>query len=324
MTFAAGIWWADLALFILGVLLLVKGSDWFVDAAAALARRVGVSELVIGLTLVSIGTSLPELASSVCAALQGASSFIIGNIVGSNIANIALILGAALVLGGSMEFDRLCSRRDMPILLAAGVLLMVWFYCAWDVPHAAFGFGRFGGAVFLIGCVLYTWLLCKQHGTAEDAPDGAMAIGRAGSLVVLGPVMITAGAKLMVDTVVVTAQRWGVDPLVIAITVVAVGTSLPELAVTISGVLKKRDDIALGNIVGSGIYNLLLIIGCCAAISPLGTGGQSSLAALAIMNGVALLLWLFMIFSRRLHRWQGWIFLLLYAGFVVWSTIFCR
>lgn len=325
MTFAFGSWWADLPLFIAGVFLLVKGSDRFVDAAAALARRFGVSEFVIGLTLVSIGTSLPELASSVCASLQGASGFIIGNIVGSNIANIALILGAALVLGGTMEFDRLCSRRDMPILLGAGVLLAVWFCGGWDLPEGR-GFGRVGGALFLAGGVLYTLLLCKQRGgSAEESGSGElMSSGRAAALIVLGLAMITAGARLMVDTVVVTAHRWGVDPLVISITVVAVGTSLPELAVTISGVLKKRSDIALGNIIGSGIYNLLLIIGCCAAIAPLCTEGHSSLTALAVMNFIALLLWIFMIASKRLRRWHGWVFLLLYAGFVAWSAVFCR
>ena len=327
MRFAVGVWWLDLLLFAGGVFLLVKGSDWFVEAAAACARRFGVSEFVIGLTLVSIGTSLPELASSVCASLQDSSSFIIGNIVGSNIANIALILGAALVLGGSMEFDRSCLRRDLPILLAAGVLLMLWFCGGWDLPSGR-GFGRIGGAVFLAGCVLYTALLCRQRGVGGEAgeDDGAspMSAGRAAIFVVLGLAMITAGARMMVDTVVVTAQRWGVDPLVISITVVAVGTSLPELAVTISGVLKKRNDIALGNIVGSGIYNLLLIIGCCAAITPLRMEHESGPAALAAMNFIALLLWLFMISTKRLRRRQGWVFLLLYAGFVAWSTVFCR
>ena len=224
-----------------------------------------------------------------------------------------------------MEFDRSCLRRDLPILLGAGVLLAVWFSGGWDLPEGR-GFGRIGGALFLAGCVLYTVLLCKQRcvGAEEDGPGERMSSGRAAGFIVLGLAMITAGAKLMVDTVVITAHRWGVDPLVISITVVAVGTSLPELAVTISGVLKKRNDIALGNIVGIGIYNLLLIIGCCAAITPLRMESDSGPAALAAMNFIALLLCVFMIASKRLRRWHGWVFLLLYAGFVAWSTLFCR
>ena len=328
MTFASEIWWVNLPLFAAGVFLLVKGSDWFVEAAAALARKSGVSEFVIGLTLVSIGTSLPELASSVCASLQGSSGFIIGNIVGSNIANIALILGAALVLGGGMPFDRLCLRRDVPILFGTGVLLACWFAGSWDLPQPGQGFGRLGGWVFLAGCALYTGGLCRQRKTATEnaapAVPAALSVAGAAGFIVLGLAMITAGAKIMVDTVVVSARSWGVDPLVISITVVAVGTSLPELAVTISGVLKKRHDIALGNIIGSGIYNLLLIIGCCAAITPLRMEGKSVLTGLAVMNFTTLLLWIFMVCSGRLRRWHGWVFLLLYAGFVVWSAIFCR
>ena len=127
MTFTTEYFLINIVLFVIGVAILVKGSDWFVDAAAALARSFGVPELVIGLTLVSIGTSLPELASSLCAAFYGESNFIIGNIVGSNTANIALILGAGLVLGGAIGFKRQVIWRDMMFLLALGIGLMTWY-----------------------------------------------------------------------------------------------------------------------------------------------------------------------------------------------------
>ncbi len=326
MIFAVEMLWLNLILFAFGLAILVKGSDWFVDAAASLARGFGVSELVIGLTLVSIGTSLPELASSVYAAFSGESTFIIGNIVGSNIANIALILGAGLVLGGSIGFSRVALRRDMPILLAVSLSLSLWFYFAPDLPAGVNGVGRLGGVLLLASCVGYTMLLCRNSAAATEEAVEAVLMSRrsAVGLIFLGLMMITAGSKLMVDTVVVTAQQWGVDPLVISLTVVAVGTSLPELAVTISGVLKKRHDIALGNIIGSNIYNILLIVGCCGMISPLRSTGSESLIALGVMMAAAAALWLFMASGKTLRRWQGWLLLAGYALFLAWTVIFCR
>ena len=321
MAFTTEYFIVNIILFIIGVAILVKGSDWFVDAAAALARSFGVPELVIGLTLVSIGTSLPELASSLCASFYGESNFVIGNIVGSNTANIALILGAGLVLGGAIGFKRQVVWRDMIFLLALGVFLMLWYNFGADMPAGVKGFGRVGGAILLVLCAVYSYVLCKKSDDAEESDAPVMSRSKASGLIVLSLIMITLGAKLMVDTVVWSAAKMGVDPLMISLTVVAVGTSLPELAVTISGVLKKREDIALGNIIGSGIYNIVLIIGCCAAVSPLTGNGKGSFSAMMIMNAVALLLFLFMLPAKKLYRWQGFIFMALYAGFVAWSIL---
>ena len=322
MAFTTEFFLINIVLFVIGVAILVKGSDWFVDAAAALARSFGVPELVIGLTLVSIGTSLPELASSLCAAFYGESNFIIGNIVGSNTANIALILGAGLVLGGAIGFKRQVVWRDMMFLLALGIGLMTWYYFGLDTAGSKFGFGRIGGVILLLLCGAYSYILCRKSDEENseeenDAPD--MSRAKASGLIVLALIMITAGAKLMVDTVVWSAHKIGVDPLMISLTVVAIGTSLPELAVTISGVLKKREDIALGNIIGSGIYNIVLIIGCCSVVSPLAGNGKSSFEAMIIMTITALLLLFFMLPAKKLYRWQGFIFLALYAAFAVWS-----
>ena len=323
MEFATSNFILNIILFVVGVAILVKGSDWFVDAAAALARSFKVPELVIGLTLVSIGTSLPELASSLCASFYGESNFIIGNIVGSNSANIALILGAGLVLGGAIKFQRSVVWRDMVVLLALGLGLMAWYYFAVDAPEGVkHGFGRIGGILLLIICAIYSWSLCRSSNNDEAEGEEApvMSRSKACGLIVLSLVMITAGAKLMVDTVVWSAAKLGVDPLMISLTVVAIGTSLPELAVTISGVLKKRDDIALGNIIGSGIYNIVLIIGCCATVTPLTGNGKSSFEAMIIMNAIAFLLWLFMLPAKKLYRWQGFVFLAAYIAFAVWTA----
>ena len=158
MELASNYLWLNIILFVFGVVILVKGSDWFVDAAAALARNFGVPELVIGLTLVSIGTSLPELASSLCASFAGESNFIIGNIVGSNTANIALILGVGLLLGGSIGFSRVVLWRDMFFLLLLGIGLTIWYFLGVDAPEGAdYGFGRIGGAILLLLCVSVFW-----------------------------------------------------------------------------------------------------------------------------------------------------------------------
>lgn len=317
----------NIVIFLVGVAILVKGSDWFVDAAAALARSFGVPELVIGLTLVSIGTSLPELASSVCAALYGQSDFIIGNIVGSNTANIALILGAGLLLGGAISFQRKALWRDMMFLLVLGGGLMTLYAFSPDMPeNVPYGFGRLGGIILLVLCSVYSIMLCRESGSdsGEDNAPPPMSKLKAGGLIVLSLIMIMLGAKFMVDTVVWAAHRLEINPLVISLTVVAFGTSLPELAVTVSGVLKKRDDIALGNIIGSGIYNIALILGCCSVITPLSGDGENALMSMAIMNATALLLFVFMLPAKKLYRWQGMIFLLLYAAFICWTTFLTK
>jgi len=323
MEFVSGNLYLNILLFAIGVFVLVKGSDWFVDAAAALARSFGVPELVIGLTLVSIGTSLPELASSLCASFYGESNFIIGNIVGSNTANIALILGAGLVLGGAISFDRKVVWRDMLFLLALGGFLTAWYYLGLDVPERKFGFGRIGGIVLLVLCAVYSVILCRssKDDAPEDDPAPEMKRWKAAGLIVLALAMIMLGAKLMVDTVVWSALKLGVSELMISLTVVAIGTSLPELAVTVSGILKKREDIALGNIIGSCIYNIVLIIGTCSAVAPLHGNGHSSFEAMIIMNVVALVLWAFLLTGKKLYRWQGAAFMLLYVAFTAWSVL---
>lgn len=323
MEFVTANLWLNIIIFVIGVAILIKGSDWFIDAAAALARSFGVSELVIGLTLVSIGTSLPELASSLCASFYGQSNFIIGNIVGSNTANIALILGVGLILGGSISFPRKVVWRDMLLLLVLGVLLMVWYFLGVDMPQK-YSFGRIGGIVLLLICAGYSILLCKGDSATDQAEDSGadgMSRWKAGGLIILSLAMIMAGAKCMVDTVVWSAVKLGVSALMISLTIVAVGTSLPELAVTVSGILKKRDDIALGNIIGSGIYNIVLIIGACSLVNPLTGSGKNSLSSMLIMNAVALVLFLFMLPGKKLYRWQGVIFLLAYVAFAAWSFL---
>jgi len=322
----------NILIFIIGTAVLVKGSDLFIDAAADIARLWGVSELVIGLTLVSIGTSLPELASSVYAAFKGQADFIIGNIVGSNVTNISLILAIGIIGMGIMPFERKMLTRD-------GVfMLLVYLICAglFAVPlrtaadATVRGIDFRGGIILLIFCAAYLYLLFRQKTVAAetDAPDagkstGGKAVGVKLLLLLLGVAMITAGSKGMVDPVVWGAQQLGVSMLVISSTIVAFGTSVPELAVTIAGLVKHRHDIALGNIIGSNIFNILLIFGVTSCIQPLTLdlrgAGSFNLAAMGV-TGVLLILFM-RVGKNTLKRRQGIVLLLLYALFMLYN---CR
>lgn len=315
----------NILIFAAGTAVLVKGSDWFIDAAANLARRWGVSEIVIGLTLVSIGTSLPELASSIYAAIQGEGNFIIGNIVGSNVTNISLILAIGIIGMRKMPFDRKILTRDGVFMLIVYLVCFALFALPVRAgTQTAHGIDFKGGIILLILCVSYIFLLFRQERAsgpdkqAEPPPENGSAL-RDLFILVLGIVMITAGAKGMVDPVVWGAERLGVPILVISSTIVAFGTSVPELAVTLAGIIKKRHEIALGNIIGSNIFNILLIFGVtgCVTVLPLDTG-WIGLLNLGLMGVTGLLLIFFLLIGKTcLTRGQGILLLLIYLFFMI-------
>ena len=319
----------NILIFVIGTAILVKGSDLFIDSAAGIARSWGVSELVIGLTLVSIGTSLPELASSVYAAFEGQGDFIIGNIIGSNVTNISLILAIGLIGVGLMPFERKVLTRD------GLFMLLVYLVCAllFAVPlqktsgQVMRGIDFRGGIILLIFCVGYLFLLFRQ--TRDSEPEADDPNDRKGSLwlnlviLLLGIAMITAGSKGMVDPAVWGAQQLGISMLVISSTIVAFGTSVPELAVTITGIVKKRNDIALGNILGSNIFNILLIFGVTSCITPLPLNLRGvGIFNLSAMGATGVLLILFMLTGKStLKRRHGFVMLLLYIVFMIYN---CR
>ena len=319
----------NIVIFVIGTAMLVKGSDLFVDSAANIARSWGISELVIGLTLVSIGTSLPELASSTYAAFQGQGDFIIGNIVGSNVTNISLILAIGLIGIGVMPFERKMLTRDGVFMLAVYLVCAVLFAIPLkSTPEKVIrGIDFRGGIILLALCAGYLFLLFRQSGTqqaeAEENTDGKSSVWLDLLFLLLGIVLITAGSKGMVDPAVWGARRLGISMLVISSTIVAFGTSVPELAVTIAGIVKKRNDIALGNIIGSNIFNILLIFGVTSCITPLPLdlhgAGSFNLAAMGV-TGISLIL--FMLAGRNdLKRKHGFAMLLMYIVFMIYN---CR
>ena len=315
----------NILIFVIGTAMLVKGSDLFVDAAANIARSWGVSELVIGLTLVSIGTSLPELASSVYAGIRGQGDFIIGNIVGSNVTNISLILAIGICGIGAMPFDRKMLTRD------GLFMILVYLICAglFAIPLRSSpgndlrGIDFRGGILLLALCAFYLFQLFRQSRGRDAAAEGKSEqknrVWLDPAILLMGIVLITAGSKGMVDPAVWGAQRLGISMLVISSTIVAFGTSVPELAVTITGLIKKRNDIALGNIIGSNIFNILLIFGVTSCITPLPLElngiGIFNLAAMGV-TGLALILFM-AVGKTTLKRRYGLVLLLMYIVFMI-------
>ena len=308
----------NIALFVIGVVVLIKASDIFVEAASLIARRSGVSELVIGLTLVSIGTSLPELATNIIACLQKQSEIAMGNIVGSNITNILLILGFGVTLLGKVEVPKNLFYRDGTFLILSTLALCIPCWLGYPVNRAV-------GMIFFLILAVYIVVLCRtaREDVVEEGGEGKEhatgSVGMALLWLVFSLIGIFAGAKAMVDTVVWTAERLNISASVIALTVVALGTSLPELAVTIAGIIKKRNGIALGNIVGSCIMNILLILGFSAVIYPLSVDRSMLVFHMPLLLVTSCVLCLLMRTRWRLGRLEGGILFLEYVGFMIYN-----
>lgn len=327
MNFCCDSFWLNAVIFIVGSWVLIKGSDVFIDAASDIARLWKVPELIIGLTLVSIGTSLPELSTSVYASIGNVGDFTIGNVVGSNVTNITLILGVGIVGAGVLGFSPQLFKRDIFILLGVYLLTVLMFsFCILSNSGTCslYGIPRWGGVLLLLIGIAYCYMLFlsgrKERENAPEEEKKEISGWKSFFFLILGLIMVFGGSKAMVDTVVWGATCLGIPTLVISATIVAFGTSVPELAVTLAGVLKKQHDIAIGNIIGSNIFNIFLIFGTCAVIRPLPLAGQEAWVNIGFMLFAAFLLALFMgIRKKDLVRWQGGIFLLLYVGFILYN-----
>ena len=306
-----------------GILLLLAGAEALVRGASALALRIGITPLVVGLTVVAIGTSSPELVVSVQAALAGRGGVAIGNVVGSNVANLGLIVGVAALLT-PMMVDRELVRFDVPIMLAAMGLLAVFLVDG--------TLGRVEGAVLLTGAVLYTvWKIRAsrrsvraQHAeegvpedvlAARDAP--ASVLWRYVLYVIGGIALLVYGSELLLDGAVAVATLLGVSEAVVGLTLIALGTSLPELATTVAAARHGEGELALGNAVGSNIFNVFSVLGPAGLVAPMSAEGVG-VDVLAIMGGFGLVTLAFLVTGGRTQRWEGLVLLGGYAGYVAW------
>lgn len=305
-------------LIISGIGLLYFGGDFLVRNASRLAQAWGISPLVIGLTVVAFGTSAPELAASLTAALQGSAEIALGNVVGSNSANIALILGlSALIYPLSTSANFL--RREMPIMIGTAALLLILMLDG--------GLGRLEGILFLALLGGFLWILFRAD-EEEDveaqfveeyaAPeDAAPAMWRSVGGAVLGLALLVGGAQLLVMGATSIARSLGIPELIIGLTLVAVGTSLPELATSIIAAVKRESDIAIGNVVGSNIFNILGILGVTALVRPIEVPYNVVALDLWVMIAISALLLPLLFTGFKLGRREGAVFLLVYVAYVV-------
>lgn len=310
----------DIAWLLGGLVLLVFAADWLVDGAVGIARRLSIPPLVVGLTIVAYGTSLPEFVVSLLAAQRDVAEFAIGNIVGSNIANIGLVLGAAAVIHPIAIRGGTLYRRDLPVLLATTVGAVVCFYDGYV--------SRLEGLLLLTAAVVFTVVSLRapeEESTADDAPDdGGAPWPKALIFLVIGLAGLVVSADRMVYGASNIAAEMGIDERIVGLTVVALGTSLPELAASVAGAIKGHPGLAVGNVVGSCFFNLAFVLGAAASIKPLPADPAAMVVDLAVMGGVTALMWGLLFFRRGLSRIDGGGLLAIYFGFMgylVWQTL---
>jgi len=303
---------------LVGFVPVVKGADWLVEGAASLGRRFGVSDLAIGLTVVAFGTSAPELAVNVLSSIQGAGGIVLGNILGSNIMNTALVLGVAgLVAPLAVKASLL--RKEIPLSIIGGAAVYVL-----AVPEdGVLVLGRLAGLILLAGFGLFLGAVRRaaKDVDVEGELDGIRdrTVGAAWGLTLLGCAALVLGGKLIVTSAVSMAEALGVSQALIGLTLVAVGTSIPELATSVAAAMKGKSDIAVGNVVGSNIYNIFLVLGVSALVRP-AAYARSLQFDIAFYLMVSVLFWAFAAWGKRrkLGRLQAGMLLASYAGYVIY------
>jgi cation:H+ antiporter len=315
----------DFVRIVVGLVGLFIGGDWLVKGAARLAAAFKISPLVIGLTIVAYGTGTPEMLVSVQAALRGSADIATGNIVGSNISNTGLILGASALIYPMVVHGQFL-RRELPIMIGVSVSLLL---CAADGTLS-----QLEGLLFVIGLAIFTvisyWLARRERQqmtqeALEFEAERSIIDGRVNILIEIGRVLVGIGVLVVASDWLVAgasniARALGVSELVIGITLVAVGTSLPELATSLVAAFRKESEIAIGNVVGSNIFNILGILGVTATLSPVTVNPQLIRADIPIMIGFAGVLFV-LVLNGRLSRWRGGLLLLGYVAFVTYAFL---
>lgn len=305
----------QLLLLVAGFVMLVKGADWFVEGASKVAEKFGIPQLVIGLTIVAMGTSLPEAAVSTSAALKGSAEITIGNVVGSNIMNILLILGITSVIS-PLTVQKSTVRYEIPMVIGASALLaLIGLTDGWV--------GRTDGMLLLAGMVLYLLYLLRMSKKGQTVmEEGEKAkenesLFKLALLILIGGVMIVWGSDITVDAASALARHFHMSERLIGLTIVAFGTSLPELVTSATAAIKGKADIAVGNIVGSNLFNILFVVGVSATITPVIYASDFLIDTIACI-AAACLLWLLVARKKKLQRYGGVIMLLCYAGYFIY------
>lgn len=324
----------NIVLLVLGVIIVLKGADWLTDGAVNIATRFGVSQMVIGLTIVAMGTSMPEFCVSMVSALKGTPDLAVGNVVGSNTFNTLLIVGCSALVAPIMV-KRSSVKRDIPFAVVASLLMLL--FCLDGA------IGRVDAAVLFAGFCLFMFVTLKYAKTTEEpaaavATSGAAtaAIPEASSseasqasgtsmlkavvMLVVGLLCLIAGSNMFVDNASFVASSLGVSDAVIGLTIVAGGTSMPELATSIVSAKKGNSDIAIGNVIGSNVFNILMIIGITGLVKPMHIAGITTLD-LIMMLASMLLMWFFCRTTYKVKRWEGAVLTIVYIAYLTWLVM---
>lgn len=308
----------DIGLLILGFVFLSKGADWFVDGASGIATKLKIPQIVIGLTIVAMGTSAPEAAVSVSSALQGSAGITIGNVVGSNILNVLIILGLSAVIT-KLAVQKSTKWVDIPVTIGVTLLLLLLGLDGWV---------SLVDGLILLACfaayMTYLFIMTKKHPEQEE--DEAPVITKKHFLLkaiimsVVGLVAIIAGSELAVEGATGLATAMGISERIIGLTVIALGTSLPELFTSVTAAIKKNSDIAIGNIIGSNLFNILMVVGLSAVITPVEFQAPFRIDILFALAAVVILFVSCLVF-KKVGRISGIVMLLTYGGYFVYLLL---
>jgi len=302
----------QIGLIIAGVVLVLWGADRLTDGAVALAERMNIPQIVIGLTIVAVGTSAPEFCVSLVSALKGTADLAVGNVVGSNIFNTLLITGVAAMVS-PMTILPSTVRKDIPIAVVASVGLAAMVFFDGELS-------RLDAALLFVAFVAFIWLTlrgAKGKTDEEAAPKKQLTVLRAVLLLLVGLTCLVVGSNIFVNGATEVAAQLGVSEAVIGLTVVAGGTSLPELATSVVAARKGNSGIAIGNVLGSNVMNILLILGGAGLICPMAVEGIT-IVDYAMLVASILLLWLFANTKLTLARWEGGVLTALFLGYMAW------
>lgn len=311
-------------LFVAGFFVLIKGADILVEGSSSLARRFNVSDLVIGLTVVAFGTSTPELFINIIASINGNADLAISNALGSNLSNIFLILGVSSLIY-PLKVTEGTVWKEIPFslltIIALGIMVNEPFI---DNSEQSI-LSRSDGLLLILFFIIFIYYSCSiaanVDGIEENIPDKDYSIFKSILMVIIGFLCLTAGGKWLVDGAEKIAISFGMSENLIGLTILAIGTSLPELATSAAAAYKKKADIAVGNIVGSNIFNILLVLGISSTIKPLPFSGSSNMDIGAVIFGSFLLfLSMFTLKTRSLDRWEGVVFLVLYSVYIAFRA----
>ena len=310
-----------IALLLVGFVFLLKGADFFVDGSSAVAKKLKVPSLIIGLTIVAMGTSLPELSVSITASLANSNALAVSNVIGSNIFNLMVVLGMSALMA-VIEVSDDVTKKDFPFSVACAVLLLILGYLGMEL-------GRIDGAIFLvifIGFIVYQVLSALRARKAalskgdEEDEIKLIPMWRAAVYIIGGAVAVKFGGDWTVNGAKTLAAAFGLSENLIGLTIVAMGTSLPELVTSVVAAKKNELDMAVGNVVGSNVFNILMILGVASALSPIGFI-MENVIDIGVLLGFSVLVWIFCAAKKKLGRLEGAVMLLAYAAYAVYICL---